>query len=262
MKLFERDYETICSKEEEDAQKQYSKYSQLRFRTVDGDQRFTHPNLECRKFLWRHNSLFPNNHLEPLWVFKDIDFLSEIDNYRKLIYDNGEESEIQKHIKEGRRWFIPSSILEDYNFGHHDAYLFPELKLGFEYVVDYALLGKNSDGWHVVFVEFEKADCDFILKNQNSESKEVRAGLTQIRNWELWVHNHREYFLKSSGISDKGVDIPIIRFFYCLVVSRRDKMDERAKLLRSQICYKNSSLKIMSFDRLADNLQKAYNFNF
>lgn len=45
-------------------------------------------------------------------------------------------------------------------------YLFPEQKLGTDYIVDYMLIGKNSDGYSIVLVEFEDANTDFILKFQ------------------------------------------------------------------------------------------------
>lgn len=63
-----------------------------------------------------------------------------------MIYKAKNEQEIQKYIKQNRKWFIPGSIFLDYNFGHHDAYLFPEQKLGNEYAVDYMLLGKILTG--------------------------------------------------------------------------------------------------------------------
>ena len=44
--------------------------------------------------------------------------------------------------------------------------MFPEQKLGTDYIVDYMLIGKNSDGYSIVLVEFEDANTDFILKFQ------------------------------------------------------------------------------------------------
>ena len=44
--------------------------------------------------------------------------------------------------------------------------MFPEQKLGTDYIADYMLIGKNSDGYSIVLVEFEDANTDFILKFQ------------------------------------------------------------------------------------------------
>lgn len=98
--------------------------------------------------------MFPNNYLH-LLEYKKLDFDDEADQYHDVIYKAKNEQEIQQYIKQNRKWFIPGSIFLDYNFGHHDAYLFPEQKLGNEYAVDYMLLGKNSDGYSIVLVEFE-----------------------------------------------------------------------------------------------------------
>ena len=147
----------------------------------------------------------------------------------------------------------------DYNFGHHDAYLFPEQKLGNKYAVDYMLLGKSSDGYSIVLIEFEKADVPYLLKSSNSESESVRKGLTQIKDWKRWVDQNRDYFMRDLGLLDKGIDIPIYRIFYYLVVSRRDYMDKTALDVRSQTMYEMQNTKIVTFDRLADNILKLQN---
>jgi len=255
MSLYERDYSKVITDEEKNAQHQYVDYKNQLGIKLANDLRFNHPNVECRKFLERYNSLFPNNKLD-INSLKILDFPKEIEDYKYIIYKLGDERAIQSYIKTNRKWFIPASIFKDYNFGHHDAYLFPEMMLGAEYKVDYALLGQNSDGYSMVFVEFENANTKFLIDSYNSESESVRKGIAQIRDWKQWIENHRDYFFQSSGLKDKKVDIPITRFFYCLVVSTRKKMDERAREVRSRICYEMSNTKIITFDRLADNICK------
>lgn len=176
--------------------------------------------------------------------------------YREVLYQSESEQQIQTYIKKNRKWFIPGSILKNYNFGHHDAYLFPELKLGSEYVVDYVLLGKNSSGYSLVFTELEKPNTFFMISTSNTESSSVRKGMTQIRDWKRWIDDHRNYFFESIGLQDKGIHIPISRIFYCIVVSRRDYMDEKAMDLRSELCYEINNTDIISYDRLGDNICK------
>lgn len=107
--------------------------------------RFSHPDELVREFIWHRRSLFPNNYLH-LLEYKKLNFDDEAEQYHDVIYKAKNEQEIQKYIKQNRKWFIPGSIFLDYNFGHHDAYLFPEQKLGNEYAVDYMLLGKILTG--------------------------------------------------------------------------------------------------------------------
>ena len=140
-------------------------------------------------------------------------------------------------------------------------YLFPEQKLGTDYIVDYMLIGKNSDGYSIVLVEFEDANTDFILKSSNTEAESVRKGITQIRDWKRWMDSNKDFFMKNCGLYSYGIDIPTSRIYYYLVVSRREYMDERATELRSQLIYETQNLKIVSFDRLVDNVCKLKGHN-
>lgn len=255
MNLYERDFTRVITQEEALAQEEYTSFRKRKAFTPAQDPLHSHPNFECRKFLWCHNSYFPNNCL----YFSDpqqLNLEQESRAFTDVIYSAKTENQIQAYIKSNRKWFIPGSIFKDYNFGHHDAYLFPELPLGAEYVVDYALLGKNSDGFSMVLIEFENADTPFLLKSANTESDSVRKGITQIRDWKRWIENNRDYFFQSIGLRDKNINIPLSRFHYCLVASRRDYMTDKATDLRSQLCYEMMNTKIISFDRLADNICK------
>jgi Domain of unknown function (DUF4263) len=256
MNLYERDYSRIISEEEQNLQDTFKIYENFKgLKNIGDDPRHSHPEFKYRKFLWCYNSLFPNNylyHCEPSTLNLEVESIC----FKNILDKAENENQIQKYIKNNRKWFIPASIYKEYNFGHHGAYLFPELSLGSEYVVDYALLGRSSDGYSIVLVEFEKANVPFILSSSNAEHESVRKGVTQIRDWKRWLDYNREYFLRSSGFSERGIDIPTSRIYYCLVVSRRNHMDSRAADLRSQICYEMNNIKIISFDRLVDNISK------
>jgi hypothetical protein len=256
MILYERDYALILNQEEQEAQDAYIKFQSIKgIKSSRNSPLHNHPNLECRKFLCCHNSHFPNNRLyfaEP----RLLNLEEEAENYLLELYKADNENQIQSYIKNNRKWFIPGSILKDYNFGHHGAYLFPELKLGAEYIVDYMLLGKSSDGYSIVFIEFENPNTPFLILSSNTESESVRKGITQIRDWKRWLNESRDYFFQSTGLKKENIDVPMSRFFFCLVVSRRDIMDERATELRSQMCFEMSNTKIISFDRLGDNIRK------
>ncbi|MCB0732812.1 MAG: DUF4263 domain-containing protein [Ignavibacteriae bacterium] len=218
----------------------------------------SHHEINIRKFLSHHFSLFPNNYL---WhsELSSLDLKYEAEKFREIIYSANKENEIQKYIKDNRKWFIPASIYKEYNFAHHGAYLFPEMALGKKYNVDYCLIGKNSDGYHVVFTEFENPDTNFKLESINSESESVRKGLAQIRDWKRWIDSNRDYFLKANSLTDNGIDIPSHRFHYCLIVSRRDRMDKSSYNFKSQLASESVNLKIATYDRLVENILKLSN---
>lgn len=169
------------------------------------------------------------------------------------------ENDIQRYIKRNKKWFIPGSLLKDYDFGHHSAYIVPEQKLGKEYCADYMLLGNNSIGFQIVLVEFEDVNVDYRLKASNAETEPVRKGLTQIRDWKRWIDDNRAYFIQSCGLSNISKAIPSWGIHYCLVVSRRGRMDDIANKMRGQIQHETPGLHIVSYDRLVDNVRMLAN---
>ncbi len=79
--------------------------------------------------------------------YRGVDFDLEASSLLESLDNARKENDIQKYIKENKKWFIPASLFEDYDFGHHEAYIVPEQRLGAEYQVDYMLLGRNSIGY-------------------------------------------------------------------------------------------------------------------
>ena len=100
---------------------------------------------------------------------------------------------------------------------------------------------------------------EYLLTTSNAESESVRKGMTQIKDWKRWMDSNRDYFLRNIGLTQKGIDVPVYRIYYYLVVSRRDYMNPRALDVRSQSMYEMANLKIVTFDRLVDNVIKLNN---
>lgn len=258
MNLYKRDFTTPISRVEREALTAENAFQQQSgYKRVGDAPRFSHPDEEVRDFLWHITSMFPNNHLNPITV-KSLDLEAEAAAYQVAL-NRATEQSIQTYIKGNKKWFIPASLFKDYNFGHHGAYLFPEQQFGAEYRADYTLLGENSDGYNIVFVEFESINVDFLITTSNTETEYVRKGITQIRDWKRWLDSNRKYFLDSCGFSQRGIDIPTSRIFYALVVSRRARLNDTAKALRSQMAFETPNLKIVSYDRLYDNVLKLSN---
>lgn len=199
--------------------------------------------------------LFPEHYVNYKSNHKDILPSKEALLFESVLDKSATERKVQRYIKSNKKWFIPYSILDGYPFYHHGgAYLFVEQQLGTKHRVDYCLLADDSDGYHLLLVELEMPNTQYLLQESNTESKAVRKGLTQIRDWRIWLDDNRAYFLKNIGLSDKGIDIPMSRIHYCLVVSRRKFMDERAKKIRSDTMAENTNLRIITYDRIVDNI--------
>ncbi len=202
----------------------------------------------------------PSNFIEfDLGWYQGIDFDQEADQLLNILNNAKKENDIQRYIKDNKKWFIPASLFEDYDFGHHEAFIVPEQALGVDYRVDYMLLGRNSIGHHIVFVEFENVNVDYKIKTSNMETESVRKGMAQIKDWKRWIDSNKDYFMKSCGLSSISANIPTWGIRYCLVVSRRDRMDETVNQMRRQSELEMSGLHIVSYDRLVDNVKKLHN---
>lgn len=190
------------------------------------------------------------NHFIDLGSVKteNIDFEEESDKLRNILDFAQKENDVQQYIKQNKKWFIPAALFRDYDFGHHSAYLVPEQSLGAEYKADYMLLGNNSIGHQIILVEFEDVNVDFKILTANSETASVRKGLTQIRDWKRWMDDHRIYFFDSCGLTEIGNSIPSWGIYYCLVVSRRNRMNEAANQLRRQMQAENPRLHIVTYE--------------
>ena len=135
---------------------------------------------------------------------KKIDFDQEADELLNALNSAKKENDIQRYIKNNKKWFIPASLFEEYDFGHHEAFIVPEQALGVDYRVDYMLLGKNSVGYHIVLAEFEDVNVDYKIKSVNMETESVRKGLAQIKDWKRWIDSNKDYFMKSCKFRPNG----------------------------------------------------------
>lgn len=120
------------------------------------------------------------------------------------------------------------------------------------------LLGRNLIGHQIILVEFEDVNVDYKIKSSNAEFESVRKGLTQIRDWRCWMDANQSYFMRSCGLVDISRNIPSWGINYCLVVGR-SRMDDIANQMRGQSQYDTPGLKIVSYDRLVDNVKRLSN---
>jgi hypothetical protein len=130
MRLYERDYKIIISDIESDALKAQIEFDERKgLKKAGASPKFTHPDNDVRMFLWQHNSDF-SNHLLCHLELRRLNLDSEANDFHDIIDSDGNETFIKSYIKNSKKWFIPGTIFNEYSFGHHVAYLFPEQQLG------------------------------------------------------------------------------------------------------------------------------------
>lgn len=185
MNLFDRDYTVLLPDEEQ-------RWEDLRTQEVVSNV----GNLKIRRSRFRDypkaarhfSQLFPNNYLDIVELTDEPRLSEQLASFEALLNANDvNERQILNFIIKRQAYFLVGSILKAYfPFGHHDAYLFPEFPLGSSFKVDHLLIGKNSAGWHFVFVELEAPAGSITLADGNL-GEAFRKGIAQTRDWEAWL---------------------------------------------------------------------------
>ena len=215
---------------------------------------------EYPKFLRCYESLFPNNYLD-VFDLKEKDKLLDVFHKFNSLITNPDirEREILNFINSSSEHnFIVGSIMKAFfRFGHHEAHIFSEFPLGTSFKVDYLLLGRNSHGWHFVFVEFE-ALCGQITTKNGDFGSVLRKGESQIKDWEIWLEKNfnllKEFFLKKIKpnhlLPNEFCNFDRTRVHYVVVAGKRDDFNDRTyRLIRE--C-KSKNIVYIHYDNLAD----------
>lgn len=215
----------------------------------------------------RHNlKLFPNNYMDTN-ILKETEELSkQCDEFDELLKDKSIiESSIKSFIQGKGYYHIPTSIFDKYNFGHHEAYLFKEFKLGTSFIADYVLVGKSSEGYQFVFVEFENP-YGRITVNTGDYGEVITKGIRQVDDWKIFIESNfstiTEEFKKYANkqLPDEFYSLDTSRIYYCVVAGRRtDYNDKTYRLRRNDDTQRR--IKLLHYDNLLDSARKKIGCN-
>lgn len=210
----------------------------------------------------RHNlSLFPNNFVDSVELRSKSESLkSKLQDFIILLENlQTTERQILNFIKDQNAYFIIGSILKkNYRFGHHSLFIFPEFKLSPNFQVDYLIVGKNSDGYHFVFVELENPYGKITISD-GSFGETIRKGIKQIDDWEIWLEENFahlrlvfEQALSKTEILPKEFTVfDKTRIHFVVLAGRRkDFNDKTYRLQRSNL--EQRKLQIFHYDNIVD----------
>ena len=251
MKLYKRDYQILSKKEIDLIARTNKKFSKgtVGINTL----------LKIPREYYHFTSLFPNNYLD-IYELEDKQHLKmTINEFKKTLNNKlSVERTVLNFIKERQAYFVIGSILENYYFGHHAAFLFPEFKLGNEHIADYLLVGKNSGGYEFVFIEMEAIRQDITTKD-GSVGRAINKGLKQIDDWTAWLQANfsslKNIFKKSKyegeSLPDEFYEYDSSRIHFVVVAGRRSDFNERTYRTRRTKKRSNDIL-ILHYDNLID----------
>jgi len=259
VKLYDVDYRAM-SKEDIEI---YSKILENEKRKKDGKTLIGRVNKysEYPKSARHYISLFPNNLLDIVELANTEELKIKSSEFLKLLsQDKITEQIILNHIRDTKSYFIIGSILEEnYNFGHHDTFVFPEFMLGTSWKVDYLIIGRSSGGYEFVFVELEDPKKNITIKCGELGGS-FRKGIKQVHDWECWLDSNftslKEQFTKDKHpnqlLPECFINYDKSRIHYVVVAGRREDFDENTYRIKRR--HKdNEKLCILHYDNLYDS---------
>lgn len=263
MSLFEKDYFNL-SKEEQLALEKIQDKSESKF--LIRDFKTINERLEIYNnfpFILNHESLFPKNHLNTVELNKNkIANISKVQRFSELLNSDITERNILNFIHDERAYFIIGSILLNYTiYGHHDRYIFPEIELPPNFQADYLLIGKNSQGYHFLFIELENPSGSITLAD-GSFGSALRKGLNQIEDWRDWLENNLNGLRKAiekSNIFKKELpkefyEYDSTRFEFVVIAGRRSDFNEKSNRQKRKL--RRNGITILHYDNLIEESEK------
>lgn len=212
-----------------------------------------------------YQSLFPNNFLSTKSIKDKIKLKQIEDEFEKLLNSNPSERMILNFINQNRYFNLIASLFHSgFTFGHHDAYLFKEFEFPATYKADYLLVGKNSHGYHFIFVELE-SPTGSITNKDGRFGTTIRKGIKQVEDWDKWLEgNFNSLYLVFEKLKNNRTELPDefrtlnkTRLNYVVICGRRadfndNTYDEKRRLLRSK------NINLLHYDNLIDSYRTFY----
>lgn len=213
-------------------------------------------------YLWHTDSYFPDNFLDDYILRNNYNECNGYINELKLLIENRSctEREILNFISNDKL-FIAAAILKSFTlFGHHDGYIFKEFELPPHYVCDYLIVGKNSDGYHFLLIEFENIYNNITISDGDFGTT-IRKGLNQIDDWKSWMDknfltfssNLNRFKNKRETLPDEFNDYDSTRFTYCVVAGRRE--DYKEKTYRKVRELSKQNIILTHYDKLLEEAE-------
>jgi hypothetical protein len=221
---------------------------------------------EYPKRVRHYLSLFPNHFVDPIDLISSESYLDTVLTEFKDLMDSPDinERSILNFIRTKEAYFIIGGILKKYYyFGHHGTFIFPEFRMVPDYLADYLIVGKNSDGYHFVFVELEAPYGTITLKD-GSFGETIRKGIRQIDDWEMWQERNFSHLkLLFERYKNGAFTLPPeftyfdkSRVYYVIVSGRRKNYSDVTYRLR-RTYLDQRKLCILHYDNLIDVASEA-----
>ena len=159
-----------------------------------------------------------------------------------LVQQGVEERHLQAHIEAH-----PYLLSQQFSHCHH---VFPKVRLGIQYEVDFFCLDIPSSGREWWAVELEPTKRQVITKS-GRRTAHLEHALQQVRDWRQWVTHNLGYAQRDKSCNGLGLIDIETRFWGYVVIGRRQHFSTSFDSLRRQIS-RDEQIQIRSWDGIVE----------
>lgn len=127
--------------------------------------------------------------------------------------------------------------------GGHGRWIIPELRLGGEYRVDFAMCVQHSSGTNWTLIELENPNKRVLRTAGDQQTADYTHALQQVNDWRAWLRDNVAY--ARSQLDLPGIDAD---FDAIIVMGRRQHIEPEHTNRYRQLS--GPRLEVMSYDRL------------
>ncbi len=251
--LYERNYKELTEKEIEIWDKVEAEFNQSKTNPKSLIKYYD----DLPKAVLHHKQLFPNNFLDIPELKREAVLKNIFGKFKEFIDNPCTERDILNFIKTQRAYYIIASIFDGYRFGHHQAFLFREFAFPPNFVADFLLVGKSSDGFEFIFIELENPQGQITIADGEFGTV-IRKGIKQVNDWDDWIEKNyyslRLVFEKYIGTFEQQLpkeffELEKSRIHYVIVAGRRSDYTAKTYQLRRKLLKSNEIL-LLHYDNL------------
>ncbi|WP_088252923.1 Shedu anti-phage system protein SduA domain-containing protein [Fimbriiglobus ruber] len=148
---------------------------------------------------------------------------------------------------------VNANLLIRHLGGGHGRWVIPKKKFGSEFITDFVIGDRNSDGFRWQAVELESPKSRMFTKAGNPSANLTHA-IKQIQDWRAWLVKNQNYAARSVAENGLGLTDITARIEGLVLMGRRSFNDDSTKEIRRQMS-DDLNIRFHSFDFLVDNAE-------
>ncbi len=164
----------------------------------------------------------------------------------KLVDEAPDERPIQKLLEARPRLWLGTQRTG------HGTWVFPQKRLGSEFIPDFLIASGSSGGLFWELVEIESPTATPFLKN-GEQSAKLRTAVSQIEDWRNWLTNNITYARNPKKLDGLGLESIHPRSSGKIIIGRRTNFPDKYNTVRQSLWH-DKHITVMSYDRFLEQI--------